>query len=265
MTGAADPLSDIDALVERLRSAGCVFAEDEADVLTRAVPDLRLREHLVQRRERGEPLEHLVGSVEFGAQRLAVGPGVFVPRQRSLLLARLAIQHARAHPEPVLLEAFAGVAPIASAAAHTLPALETHASDIDPHALAYARRNLPVRAGVHHGPLLDATPVALLGRVAVLAAVPPYVPVGAAQLLPREARDHEPAHALFGGRDGLDHVRDLLDRARQWLAPAGRVLLELNARQHDATVLHAAQVGLGRPRRHAGQDGQTVVLDLLPV
>lgn len=189
---------------------------------------------------------------------------MFVPRQRSLLLARLAIQHARAHARPVLLEAFAGVAPIASAAACTLPALETHASDIDPIALAYARRNLPARAGVHHGHLLSATPDALLGRVVVLAAVPPYVPVGAAELLPREAREHEPAHALYGGHDGLDHVRNLLDRARQWLAPTGRVLLELSARQHDAAVLHAAQVGLGRPRRHAGLDGQTIMLDLLP-
>ena len=263
MTGKSDRLSEIDILTGRLRSAGCVFAEDEADALLRAAPDLQQREQLTQRRERGEPLEHLLGSVGFGSLRLAVGPGVFVPRQRSLLLARLAIQHAQAHPEPVLLEAFAGVAPIASAAGHTLPAVEIHASDIDAHALAYARRNLPAQADVHHGPLLDATPVALLGRVCVLAAVPPYVPVGAAELLPREARNHEPAHALYGGQDGLDHVRNLLDQARPWLAPAGRVLLELNAQQHDVAVSHAAQVGLGRPRRHAGQDGQTIVLDLL--
>lgn len=252
-------------LVDRLRAAGCVFAEDEVRALLQAVPDPHRREHLVRRRERGEPLEHLLGVVEFGTLRLSVGPGVFVPRQRSLLLARLAVRHVRSHPSPVLLEACAGVAPIASTAARRVPALETHASDVDLHALGHARRNLPDRAGVHHGHLLEATPDRLRGRVTVLAAVPPYVPVGAARLLPREAADHEPACALYGGHDGLDHVRELLDQARDWLAPSGRVLVELHAHQQHAAVAHAARAGLGRPRRYGADDGQTVVLDLVPL
>lgn len=108
-------------LAGRLRAAGCVFAEDEARALVRDVPDADRRDGLVRRRERGEPLEQLLGVVEFGALRLAVGPGVFVPRQRSLLLARLALRHTRAHPAPVLLEACAGVAPIASTVARRSP------------------------------------------------------------------------------------------------------------------------------------------------
>ena len=256
------PTEDIDALTGRLRTAGCVFAEDEAAALVRACPDALRRELLVRRRERGEPLEHLLGAVEFGTLRLAVGPGAFVPRQRSLLLAQLAVHHARRHPAPVLLEACAGVAPIASAAARTVPRLETHASDVDPLALSYARRNLPKSAGVHHGHLLDATPATLRGRVTVLAAVPPYVPAAAAPLLPREARDHEPALALYGGHDGLDHVRGLLDTAQDWLAPSGRVLLELNTRQQHDAVAHAARAGLRRHQQHHGEDGQTVVLEL---
>ena len=240
-----------------------MFAEDEAAALVRAAPDLRHREHLTRRREAGEPLEQLVGFVDFGALRLAVGPRVFVPRQRSLLLAHIAVRHARAQPTPVMLEMYAGVAPIASITARVVPRLETHASDIDARALHYARRNLPAGATVHHGHLLDAVPASLRGRVTLLVAVPPYVPLAAAQLLPREAREHEPARALFGGPDGLDHVRELIHRAPPWLAPSARVLLELSARQYHAIAMTAQRAGF-HVGRHGSSDGQTAVVDLWP-
>ncbi len=168
---------------------------------------------------------------------------------------------ARAQPTPVLLEACAGTAPIASTVARAVPGVETHASDVDPRALGYARRNLTVDASVHHGHLLDATPPSLRGRVTLLVAVPPYVPLGAAELLPREAREYEPAQALFGGHDGLDHVRELVNGARPWLAPDARVLMELHSGQYEAAAAHAEHTGF-RTRRHDGCDGQTTVLDL---
>lgn len=247
-------------LVGRLRRAGCVFAEQEASALLRAEPDPARREALVRRREEGEPLEHVVGVVRFGRLPLAVGPGVFVPRQRSLQLARLVVRRARVQAAPVLVELCAGVAPLACAALQALPDLEAHAGELDPAAADYARRNLPASAPVHEGSLLDALPSALGGRVTLLAAVPPYVPTGAARLLTREARDHEPPSALYGGPDGLDVVRRLLDGARDVLAPGGRVLLELSASQGDAAVAHARGAGLPRARTHG--DGQTVVLEL---
>jgi len=254
------------ALIARLRAAGCVFAEDEAAALS-LEPDLERRESLVRRRLGGEPLEHLLGSVWFGPLQLAVGPGVFVPRQRSLLLARLAVQRARSRRAAVVLELCCGVAPIAATVAHELAghlgeaAAELHASDIDPVALAYARRNLPADAGVHEGDLVSALPGHLRGRVHVLAAVAPYVPAGAAHLLPPEAREHEPARALLGGQDGTDLLQDIARHAPGWLAPAGRVLLEMHEEQRRTVVATARGAALCRARWHV-DDGRTGVLEL---
>lgn len=258
--GAVPPPA-LAALAERLAAAGCVFAPEEAAALLRAAGDPLHLERLTRRREAGEPLEQVVGCVDFGGLRLSVGPGVFVPRQRSLLLASVAARLARAQPAPVLLEACAGVAPVASAVASVVRGIRTHVSDVDRHALRHARRNLPAGASISQGHLLDATPAALRTRVTLLVAVPPYVPLAAAGLLPREAREHEPARALFGGRDGLDHVRELVDGARPWLAPDARVLVELHTGQYEAAAAHAERAGF-RARRHDGSGGQATVLDL---
>lgn len=248
-------------LTRRLRAVGCVFAEQEADALCRAARAPEELERLVRRREAGEPLEHVVGSVEFAGLALSVGPGVFVPRQRSLLLARVAATRARAQPAPVLLEVCAGVAPIASAVTRQVRGVETHASDVDDLALSHARRNLPPTAAVHPGHLLEATPRALRQRITLLVAVPPYVPTHAAELLPREAREHEPSRALFGGTDGLELVRELLDAAQPWLAPQARIMLELHCEQYAAAAAHAQRAGLSS-RPHLASDGQTAVIEL---
>ena len=84
------PVTPDPALVARLRAAGCVYAEDEARLLAEATDDPRRREELVVRRVAGEPLEHLLGWVDFAGVRVRVGPGVFVPRQRTALLVDLA-------------------------------------------------------------------------------------------------------------------------------------------------------------------------------
>jgi len=136
-----------------------------------------------------------------------------------------------------------------------------HAADVDPRALEHARRNLPDGAGVHAGHLLHALPDRLRGRVAVLAAVPPYVPSDRAHELPREARDHEPAGALYAGADGLDRVRELIDTAGPWLAADGVVLLELARSQYPSAAGHARRAGW-RTVRHDHPDVPTCVLGL---
>ncbi len=103
------------------------------------------------------------------------------------------------------------------------------------------------------GHLLDATPPSLRGRVTLLVAGAPYVPLGAAELLPREARDYEPAQALFGGHHGLDYVRELVNAARPWLASDARVLTELHSGQYEAAA-HAERTGFNT-RRHDGRVG----------
>ncbi|MGR2752364.1 SAM-dependent methyltransferase [Agromyces arachidis] len=250
-----------DALAARLRASGSVFAEDEAAALRSTARDSGELERMARRREAGEPLEHVVGWVGFGRLRLSVGPDVFVPRQRSLLLARAAVRALRDRRDPVMLEAYCGVAPIAASVALERPDAEVHAADVDPVALGYARRNLPASAGVHRSVALAGLPAELRGRCSVVAAVPPYVPASALGLMPREAREHEPTAAITAGADGLDHVRALIAQAAEWVGADGCVLVELHRSQYRAAAAEARAVGwIAASRR--GADGQTSLLEL---
>ncbi len=250
----------IEQVAARLRAAGCVFAEAEAAVLVETSwGDDELLGELLRGRERGDPLEQLVGWVEFGGLRLNVGPGVFVPRQRSLLLAEVAARVVSSQEHPVLVEAYCGVAPIAATLAEVAPGIEVHASDVDPVALGLARGNLPEGSGIHRSDCLTGLPRALAGRVTLVVAVCPYVPESAVDLLPREAREHEPLSALAGGWDGLAEVRRLLDQAGPWLAPAGCVLVELNRGQVPGAAAFARDLGFATAVTQ-GIDGRTAVL-----
>jgi release factor glutamine methyltransferase len=232
---AASPAPPPDVLVRRLRAAGCVFAEDEAALLTAAATGPVL-EDLVARRVAGEPLETVLGWVAFAGLRLAVGPGVFVPRRRTELLARTAATLARAAgPAPVVVEACCGVAPVATFVAHDVPGAVLHAADLDPAATAWAARNLAGRGSVWTGDLLDPVPADLRGRVDVLVANAPYVPHDAVATMPPEAREHEPHVALDGGPDGVDVQRRLLAAAPAWVRPGGHVLVETSRAQVTLT------------------------------
>lgn len=262
ITAAAAPANAVsapDPLVRRLRDAGCVFAEDEAAVLRASATDAAHLESLCARRLSGEPLEHVVGWVAFGRFRLEVGAGVFVPRQRTLLLARTAVAAARARRAPIVLEAFAGVAPVATTVRRTVPVARVFAAEVDEIAVEYARRNLGAGVRVLCGSGFAALPESLRGRIDVIAAVPPYVPTTAADLLPREALDHEPDSALFAGVDGLDHIRGLIDRSGEWLADGGILTIEMNGVQCAGAARHAHRAGFSARRRH-GSDGHTAVL-----
>lgn len=219
-------------LVTRLRAAGCVFAEEEAALLVEAAADPAALEALVRRREAGEPLEQLVGWVEFCGLRLAVAPGVFVPRQRTALLVEEAAALLR--PGAVMVDLGCGVGAIAAALLARVPGLEVYAADVDPAAVACARRNLPPER-VLEGDLYDALPASLRGAVDVVVANAPYVPTAAIAQMPREARDHEHLVALDGGADGLTVQRRVIAGARAWLRPGGHVLVETGRSQLDGT------------------------------
>ena len=122
--------------------------------------------------------------------------------------------------------------------------LEVHAADVDPRATACARENLGGRGQVHTGDLYDALPADLRGRVDVLVANAPYVPTAEIAMMPPEARDHEPRVALDGGPDGLDVQRRIIERAPEWLAPGGHLLVETSRRQAAGTVAACEQAGL---------------------
>ncbi|NUR26699.1 MAG: putative protein N(5)-glutamine methyltransferase [Catenulispora sp.] len=245
----------IAAIAAQLRAAGCVFAEEEAELLIEAAATsgdrpseasaaARLAE-LAARRCSGEPLEQIVGWAAFCGLRIAVGPGVFVPRRRSEFLVETALTHAR--DATTVLDLCCGVAPFATALATQLPSADIHAADIDPNQTAYARRNLAPfggRAHVHEGDLYAALPNRLRAAVDLLVVNAPYVPTSAIATLPAEARSYEPLTSLDGGSDGLDLHRRIAAGAPDWLAPGGRVLIETSDEQAGTTFAAFQQAGL---------------------
>lgn len=231
-------MSSRSTVVARLRAAGCVFAEDEARLLIDAAGTPEDLTALVDRRVAGLPLEHVLGWAEFLGLRIAVGPGVFVPRRRTEFLARQAIK--RTHPGAVVVELCCGSGAISKAVLSTVDRVELHAVDIEPAAVSCARRNLP-NSQVYQGDLYEPLPKTLRGKVNVIVANAPYVPTDEIALMPPEARLYEPQVALDGGPDGLDIARRILIEAPRWLADGGHVLVETSERQ--APHLVAAMPG----------------------
>jgi release factor glutamine methyltransferase len=217
-------------LVAALRAAGCVFAEDEARLLLDEASSPGELMAWAARRMSGEPLEQIVGWAAFAGQRIAVAPGVFVPRRRSELLVAVA-RRARAD---VVVDLCCGTGALGAALAAVWPAAEVYAADTDPAAVACARRNLPPER-VFAGDLYDALPDDLRRRVDVLVVNAPYVPTDAIATMPPEARDHEHRVALDGGHDGLEVQRRVTAGAPAWLAPGGRLLVETSRAQAGRT------------------------------
>ncbi|MEU9288261.1 putative protein N(5)-glutamine methyltransferase [Streptomyces sp. NPDC048275] len=237
------PFSSADFLVAALRSAGCVFAEDEAELIlsTARTPDEATA--MLERRVSGLPLEHVLGWAGFHGLRVAVEQGVFVPRRRTEFLVDLAV--AQAPHASLVVDLCCGSGAVGAALAASLDGPELHAADIDPAAVRCARRNVaPFGGHVHEGDLFAALPETLRGRIDVLAANVPYVPTGEVDLLPAEARDHEPLVALDGGVDGLDILRRVTAEAPRWLATGGCLLVETSERQAPLAVEAFARSGL---------------------
>lgn len=249
-------------VVSRLRAAGCVFAEDEARLLVDATSTTAELTALVERRVAGEPLEHLLGWAEFCGLRVAVEPGVFVPRGRTGFLVEQAV--ALASSGAAVVDLCCGSGAVGLAVASGLPGVELYAADLDPAAVACARRNLANVGGeVYEGDLFDALPSELRARVDVLVANVPYVPSAEIAWMPTEARDHEPRVALDGGMDGLDVARRVIAGAPRWLARGGSLLFETSAGQAPAAVALVRAGGL--VARVAADDelGATVVIGRL--
>ncbi|WP_219462030.1 putative protein N(5)-glutamine methyltransferase [Nonomuraea rhizosphaerae] len=231
------------AIVTRLRAAGCVFAEDEAELLfstARTPSDLST---MVDQRVAGLPLEHVLGWAEFCGLRIAVDPEVFVPRRRTEFLIGKAAETGRS--PAVVLDLCCGSGAMGAALGKLLGDIELYATDLDPAAARCARRNLAaMNAHVYEGDLYAPLPASLRERVDVLIASPPYVPTEAIRLLPPEARVHEPLVALDGGADGLDVVRRVIAEAPVWLSPGGRLLVETSECQAPPTAEAMAAAGL---------------------
>ncbi|WIE76318.1 putative protein N(5)-glutamine methyltransferase [Curtobacterium sp. MCSS17_007] len=230
------------ALAARLRSAGSVFAEDEADLLLEAGDGdpVKLR-GLVQRRLAGEPLEVVLGWAAFDGHRVRVAPGVFVPRTRTTVVVEQAARRLQRYDRVVDL--CCGVGAISVALLGRVGALDLVAADIDPDAVDVAAENIGDRGIVVLGDLFAPLPERFRGVVDVIAVNAPYVPSDALATMPTEAREHERLVALDGGPDGLDVHRRVASGAGEWLCPGGAVVIEVSSAQ--APVSAAAFEGAG--------------------
>jgi release factor glutamine methyltransferase len=190
---------------------------------------------LVARRAERVPLQHLTGTAAFGPVTVHVGPGVFIPRPETEALLEWAL--AQQLPEnPRIVDLCTGSAALALALSAGFPAATVTAVDDSDAALAYARRNTEgtpvtvVRADVTAGDVLSEFD----GTVDLLVANPPYIPADAR--LEPEVAEHDPAHALFGGPDGMVVIDRIVDVAARLLRPGGRCAVEHDDTTSERTV-----------------------------
>jgi release factor glutamine methyltransferase len=232
----------LDDATARLAAAGVESPGPDAEVLLAHVlgversqlalvddvptPAVREYDALVARRAAREPLQHLTGSAWFRHVELAVGPGVFVPRPETELLAGWAIERALERPQAVVVDLGTGSGAIARAIADEAPHARVHAVELDPQAHAWAARNLAdTRVDLRRGDLGDAF-ADLAGSVDVVVSNPPYIPHEAWESVAAEVRNHDPDLALYATGDGLDTIRVVERRAALLLRPGGAVGVE---------------------------------------
>ncbi len=189
----------------------------------------------VARRANRIPLQHITGTTAFGPVDLQVGPGVFIPRPETEALLEWALMR-RLPPDAVVVDLCTGSGALAVALATAWPQAQVIAVDDDPVALDYARRN-SARTGVRvvDGDVTDPDLLPdLVGTVDLVVSNPPYIPLGA--VLEPEVALHDPAHALFGGADGMAVIGPIARRAADWLRPGGMLALEHDDTTSESTV-----------------------------
>lgn len=237
---AAQRLADADVPSPRADAellAGHVLLLGRGEVAARAIagsliddPDAMAFWELIARRAAREPLQHLTGVAYFRRLTLRVGPGVFVPRPETEVVAQYAIDAlaAVASPEPIAVDLGTGSGAIAIALATEVPHSRVFAVEVSPDAFVWAELNARAAGAANLTLVLDdlahALP-ALDGTVDLVVSNPPYIPTGAVPRDP-EVRLHDPQLALYGGEDGLDVVRSLDATARRLLRPGGTLVIE---------------------------------------
>lgn len=227
--GIADSQVDAELLAAHVLAAsrgGVQAAALRGDTLTQQ--DVAELDGLLARRVTREPLQHITGLAPFRQLELRVGPGVFVPRPETEMVAQLAIDalRAAASARPIAVDLGTGSGAIALAMATEVPHASVHAAENSVEAFVWTKENF-ARVGADNArlafiDLAHAFPE-LDGTVSVVASNPPYVPDAA---IPRdpEVRLFDPAAALYGGEDGLDVVR-VLSQVGLRLAHSGATIV----------------------------------------
>lgn len=226
--GVETPAADARILLEAATgwSRAQLLIKDRVDE-----PAAERYQQMITRRAAREPLQHITGIAYFRHVSLQVGPGVFIPRPETEVMAGWAIDRLREVGEsagraPVGVDLCSGSGAIARSMADEVPGAELYAIELSEDAGAWAARNLSgTGVDLRIGDMADAFPE-LDGLVDVLVCNPPYIPLVAWESVQTEARDHDPQLALFSGDDGLDAIRMLTRVAARLLRPGGWVAVE---------------------------------------
>jgi release factor glutamine methyltransferase len=274
-------LDEIALATARLAEAGVESPRTDAELIAARLHDVpRAELHLVPdngfdprfwddiaRRAAREPLQHITGVAYFRYLELAVGPGVFVPRQETEVMTGWVIDQLAAMDvaEPLVADLGAGSGAIALSIAQEVPRARVHAVEADPLARQWTERNIagvaaasPHTAGrvTLHAADFGSALADLDGQVDLIVSNPPYIPVGS--WVPPEVGEYDPATALWGGRDGLDAVRVVAATATRLLRPGGLLAVEHGAQQGAAVYwVFAEENGWLQTRNHtdlAGRD-----------
>ncbi|MGV0435029.1 peptide chain release factor N(5)-glutamine methyltransferase [Corynebacterium ureicelerivorans] len=192
---------------------------------------------LVARRATREPLQHITGSAPFYGVELAVGPGVFIPRPETEVLAQWAVQMLDDAPSaPTVVDLGSGSGALAIAVARVVPAATVYAVERSETAREFLRRNVEEHAPQVRIVADDMTDPHLLaeldGSVDLVVSNPPYVPESPELQAEVYADPHE---AVFSGTDGMAAIRGLVPVAKRLLRDGGALGIE-----HDDTT--SAQV-----------------------
>jgi release factor glutamine methyltransferase len=260
--GVESPRTDAELIAARLHGV----SRAELHLVPDAGFDPRFWDDIARRAAR-EPLQHITGMAYFRYLELAVGPGVFVPRQETEVMTGWAIDQLAAMDvaEPVVADLGTGSGAIALSIAQEVPRAQVHAVEADPLAWQWAERNIASLAAASphtagrvrlHAADFAAALADLDGQVDLVVSNPPYIPVGAS--VPPEVGEYDPATALWGGADGMDAVRVVEATARRLLRPGGLVAVEHGAQQGAAVYwVFAEENGWRETRNHqdlAGRD-----------
>jgi len=210
-------------------------------------PELARYRNYIKRRAAGEPIQYITGEQEFWSHTFTVTPAVLIPRPETELLVEEGARPLRELPQPRALEIGTGSGAIAFSLAGEVPDLFIVATDISLDALRVAGENRKQMSLTDRVPLVACDLFSALDPRAgfdLIVSNPPYVSEEEYRATPREVREHEPAHALLGGEDGLDIVRRIMMSAADYLRPGGSLLLEIGATQGKAALEFAGGLGV---------------------
>ena len=186
----------------------------------------------IARRAKREPLQHITGVAHFRNLTLAVGPGVFIPRPETESVVTIALDYLAGISDPKVVDIGTGSGAIAIAIA-TEAGIEVDAIELSEAAARFTEQNIFSHGASVNLFVGDFREIDLeFGHYDLVVSNPPYIPLSAVPIDP-EVRDFDPELALYGGEDGLDLIREIIDQAQLLLRPGGMLLLEHADGQSD--------------------------------